>query len=74
MDRFVLVARLKPDGRERAEELLSEHTVLGGEEFERSFDQHVIFLSETDVVFFFEGEGARVSQSCFQRSSAVDAH
>ena len=56
MDRFVLVARLKPDGRQRAEELLAEHSALGGAELEEAFERHAIFLSETEVVFLFEGE------------------
>ena len=57
MDRFVLAARLRPDGRERAETLLAEHSALGAEELETAFDRHVIFLSETEVIFLFEGEG-----------------
>jgi hypothetical protein len=56
VDRFVL-ARLKPDGRQRAETLLAEHSTLGAEEPE-AFDRHAIFLSETEVVFLFEGNGA----------------
>jgi hypothetical protein len=59
VDRFVLVARLKPGGRQRAEELLVEHAALGGEELEPAVDRHAIFLSETEVVFLFEGEGSR---------------
>jgi hypothetical protein len=59
VDRFVLVARLKPGGRQRAEELLAEHDALGGAELEPAVDRHAIFLSETEVVFLFEGEGSR---------------
>ena len=58
MDRFVLAARLKPDGRRRAEALLADHAALGNEELETAFDRHAIFLSETEVMFLFEGEGA----------------
>jgi len=58
VDRFVLAARLKPDGRQRAEALLAEHSALGVEELETSFDRHSIFLSETEVIFLFEGKGA----------------
>ncbi len=58
MDRFVLAARLKPDGRQRAETLLAEHSALGAEELESAFDRHAIFLSETEVIFLFEGKGA----------------
>jgi hypothetical protein len=61
MDRFVLVARLKPDGRQRAEELLAEHSALGGAELGTVLDRHAIFLSETEVVFLFEGEGSHES-------------
>jgi hypothetical protein len=57
MDRFVLVARLKPEARARAEELLAEHAAFGAEELEEAFVRHVIFLSESEVIFFFEGEG-----------------
>jgi hypothetical protein len=60
VDRFVLAARLKPDGRQRAETLLAEHAALGAEELETeaAFHRHAIFLSETEVIFLFEGEGA----------------
>ena len=58
MDRFVLAARLKPGGHERAQELLAEHTALSTGELEQAIDRHIIFLSETEVFFFFEGEGA----------------
>jgi hypothetical protein len=61
MDRFVLVARLKPEGRQRAEELLAEHSTLGGAELATALDRHAIFLSETEVVFLFEGEGSHES-------------
>jgi hypothetical protein len=61
VDRFVLVARLKPDGRRRAEELLAEHSAFGDAELEAAFDRHSIFLSESEVVFLFEGEGAHES-------------
>jgi hypothetical protein len=61
MDRFVLLARLKPDGRQRAEELLAEHSALGETELATALDRHAIFLSETEVVFLFEGEGSHDS-------------
>jgi hypothetical protein len=61
VDRFVLVARLKPDGRRRAEELLAQHSALGDAELEGAFDLHAVFLSETEVVFLFEGESAHES-------------
>jgi hypothetical protein len=58
VDRFVLAARLTPDGRRRAETLLSEHSALGAEELETALDRHVIFLSDTEVIFLFEGMDA----------------
>jgi hypothetical protein len=58
VDRFVLAARLKPDGRKRAETLLAEHSAFGAEELEAAFDRHAIFLSDTEAIFLFEGEGA----------------
>jgi hypothetical protein len=58
MDRFVLVARLTPDGRERARALLAEHSALGMEELETYLDRHTIFLTETEIIFVFEGNGA----------------
>jgi hypothetical protein len=59
MDRFVLTARLKPDGRRQALALLAEHSALGMEELETYLDRHTIFLTETEVIFLFEGEGAQ---------------
>ena len=58
MDRFVLVARLKPDARRQAQALLAEHWALGMEELETHLDRHTIFLTETEVIFLFEGNGA----------------
>jgi hypothetical protein len=58
VDRFVLAARLKPEGRQRAEALLAEHSVFGAEELEAAFDRHAIFLSEAEVIFLFEGKRA----------------
>jgi hypothetical protein len=58
VDRFVLAARLRPDGRRRAEMLLAQHSALGAEELETAFDRHAIFLSETEAIFLFEGKGA----------------
>jgi hypothetical protein len=49
---------LKPDRRRRAEVLIAEHEAFGTEELETAFDRHAIFLSETEVMFLFEGEGA----------------
>jgi hypothetical protein len=58
VERFVLAARLKPNGRRRAEALLAEHSAFGAAELEAAFDRHAVFLSETEVIFLFEGRGA----------------
>jgi len=58
MDRFVLVARLKSDGRQRAKDLLAGDSALGTAELGTALDRHAIFLSETEVIFLFEGEGS----------------
>ena len=44
MDRYVLVAHLKPGSRERAQELLAEHPMHEG--MWASFDREAIFLSK----------------------------
>jgi hypothetical protein len=56
MDRLVLVARLKPNSRQRAQELLAEHA--SDERLRAAMDRQAIFLSETEVVFLFEGPDA----------------
>jgi hypothetical protein len=57
-ERIVLVARLKSGERERAAKLLDD----GIEPIvPETVDRWEIFLSETEVVFLFEGEGARES-------------
>jgi hypothetical protein len=58
VNRIVLVARLKPGERERAEKLLAD----GVEPIvPDAVDRWEIFLSGGEVVFLFEGEGARES-------------
>ena len=61
MDRFVLVARLKPDAQRRAQALHAEHSALGSEELEEALARHAIFMSDSEVVFLFEGTGAHES-------------
>lgn len=56
MDRVVLVASLRSDGRERAEELLAREPTSPA--LEPAFDRMAIFLSESEVVFFLEGRDA----------------
>jgi len=53
MERVVLVAALKPGTRERVLELIEEQAS------QKPITRRTgVFLSETEVVFFFEGEGA----------------
>jgi hypothetical protein len=58
VDRVVLVARLKAGERERAEKLLAEGVEPIAPE---GVNRWVIFLSESEVVFLFEGGGTRES-------------
>jgi hypothetical protein len=55
-ERVVLLAALKPGGRERALKLLEE--VANSEEQEAVTERQSVFLSDRDVVFLFEGEDA----------------
>ncbi len=53
MKRIVVVATLKPDGYEHAQELLKQ-----GPPFDPGaaiFDRHAVYLSRDEVVFVFEG-------------------
>lgn len=53
MTRLVVVAPLKEGGRARAEKLLEQGPPF---ELERTrFDRHEVFVTEREVVFFFEG-------------------
>jgi hypothetical protein len=54
MDRVVLVARLRPDAREDAVKRLAQERT--SPRVERAFDRKAIFLSESEIVFLFEGE------------------
>lgn len=55
MDRVVLVARLKPGVRDRAEALLTDEY---GRLHEDRFQRGAVFISESEVVFLLEGEDA----------------
>ena len=56
MERYVLIARLKPEGRERARELLAER---GAADYAATdLERHAIFMAEGEVVFFMEGPDA----------------
>lgn len=52
----MLVARLSPGARERAEQLLTHEARANAPE--EAFERGAIFLSETEVVFLLEGENA----------------
>lgn len=58
-ERVILLAALKPGSRERALELLEK----AGEnrDHEAVTERQSVFLSNRDVIFLFEGEGARAS-------------
>jgi hypothetical protein len=58
VDRLVLVARLKAGTRDRAEKLLAERVEPIVPE---AVDRWAIFLSAGEVIFLFEGAGARES-------------
>jgi hypothetical protein len=71
MDRYVLVARLKPGSRERAQELLAEHPMHEG--VWATFDREAVFLTETEVVFFVEGPDAdKAVKAIFDDPSATE--
>jgi hypothetical protein len=56
MDKVVLLARLKDDARHHAEELLTD--AARADAPEEAFERGTIFLSDTEVVFLFEGADA----------------
>lgn len=49
MERFVLIARLKPEGRDHALELIAQHQA--GEYVSTDFERQAIFLAEGEVIF-----------------------
>jgi hypothetical protein len=52
LERLVLVARLKPGARSRAEELIAQGPPFDPQE--GGFVRHSVFLSASEVVFVFE--------------------
>jgi hypothetical protein len=50
-----MIARLKPDARDRARELIA---TKAGEEVSSELDRQAIFLAEGEVIFFCEGRDA----------------
>jgi hypothetical protein len=57
VERVVVIARLNPEGRDRALELIAQHQA--GHYISTEFERQAIFLAEGEVVFFFEGPDAR---------------
>jgi hypothetical protein len=57
VERFAVIARLKPDGRDRAIELIAQDQA--GQYASTEFERQSIFLAEGEVVFVFEGPDAR---------------
>jgi hypothetical protein len=56
VERVVIIARLKPEGRDRARELIAEYEE--GQHFPTEFDRQAIFLAEGEAIFFLEGRDA----------------
>jgi hypothetical protein len=56
VERFVMIARLKPQGRDRALELIADHQTT--DYASTSFERVAIFLAEGEVVFVLEGVDA----------------
>lgn len=61
-NRLVLVARLKPGGRDRVRELIAAGP---DPEIAATFDRVGVFLTEDEVVFYNEGERADESMRAF---------
>jgi hypothetical protein len=51
-----MIARLKPDARDRARELIEQH--MAGHYATAEFERQAIFLAPEEVVFYFEGADA----------------
>jgi hypothetical protein len=56
VERVVMIARLRPDARERAHELVEQHEA--GHYASAEFERQSIFLAPEEVVFFVEGDDA----------------
>jgi hypothetical protein len=54
-DRVAVVAKLRPDSRERASQILAKGAPYALDE--AGFSRHSVFLAEEAVVFVFEGPG-----------------
>jgi hypothetical protein len=56
VERVVMIARLKPDGHDRARELIEQRQA--GHYATAEFERQAIFLAPEEVIFFFEGADA----------------
>jgi hypothetical protein len=57
VERVILIARLKPGSRDRADELIAEYG--SGKHTSSEFERTAIFLCGGEVIFFLEGHDAR---------------
>jgi L-rhamnose mutarotase len=57
VERCVVIARLKPEGCDRAHELIAQYPP--GEDLSTEFDRYAVFLAEGEVIFFVEGPDAQ---------------
>jgi hypothetical protein len=53
VERFVVIARLKPGGRDRADELIAQYK--SGEDVPPNVERIAIFLAEGEIIFALEG-------------------
>jgi hypothetical protein len=53
VERFVVIARLKPGSRDRADELIAQYR--SGEDVAPELERIAIFLAEGEVIFAVEG-------------------
>jgi hypothetical protein len=53
VERLVVIARLKPGGRDRADELIAQYG--SGEDVAPEFERLGIFLAEGEIIFGVEG-------------------
>ena len=68
MQRIAVIAKLKEGAAERAHELLAEGPPFDPDTL--GFDRHAVYVSDTEVVFIFEG--ARVGE-LIRTLAAADA-
>jgi hypothetical protein len=78
VERVVLVARLKPETRDRAQELITH--IEATEKVSSEFERVGVFLAGGEVIFFCEGSDARetvrnlLNDRCDRPGSALGYH